>query len=177
VRIALVDFAARPAARELCAGLRHHGHDADIVELDPGSHGGGWVAATARLADLALARRGFATPLAGVPLTVARMRRRHYDLAHVLSIPGVPAALAWRRLTGRPIVFTAVEPVTRAILADRRLRLRLVREAFEGSDAVTAADPAARATALRWLALDLPLVELADAEGYLRLYRTVLSRR
>lgn len=169
----------RRAVQCLADGLRRAGHAVDVLPLgsDP-PKGGGLPALTAQtgaLADRALAKRGFVTPLAPLPLTVAGMLLRRYEVAHAFSAPGAGAALIWRRFTNGVVVFTSLERVERARLADRRLMLRLMRHACEDSDAVTVADAEAQAALLRWMALPAPVIELGDVNGYERLYQSLTS--
>lgn len=177
MRIALVEPPGWSVAPGLRDELRRDGHTVEILDPAAPPDARGPIETARTLADDALRRRGFATPLAGIPAVTFRLLLGDYEVAHALSITGAAAALAWRRLAARPVVFTAVEPVTRATLADRRLRLRLVRQAFEAPDAVAAGGPAAQAAARRWLAIDLPVIELDDAASYLELYRAMLAAR
>lgn len=173
MRIVLLCPAERgaTAVERLGQGLRGFGHEVDVLAL----RGDQARARIATVADRALAKRGFVTPLAPALPTVAALLARSYEVAHAFSIPEAQAALMWRRLRGGRVVFTCVEPVERARLADRRLRLRLTRGAYEDSDVVTAASPQAQAALGRWLALDAPVIELGDASSYERLYRTLAS--
>ena len=172
---------ARRAVHCLADGLRRAGHEVDVLALgdDPAKAGGvaGLAARTGAVADGALAKRGFVTPLAHLPLTVAGMLLRRHEVAHAFSAPGAAAALIWRRFTNGGVVFTSIEPVERARLAHRRLMLRLMRQACEDSDAVTVPDAQAQAALLRWMALEAPVIELGDVNGYERLYRSLASPR
>ena len=89
---------------------------------------------------------------------------------HAFTPTAAAAALLWRRRTGGRVVFTCVEVLDRAALADRRLRLRLLTDAVERSDALVAASEPARAALERWMAVDAPVLDPADAEGHARLY-------
>jgi hypothetical protein len=129
---------------------------------------------TATVADAVLRRRGFTRPLAHVPITLAALLAGRYELAHTFTPSDAVAALAWRRRTGRPVIFTCTESLSRANLADGRLRLSMLRRATEEPDAVLAATPAVAASMQRWLALDAPVL---DAPGVQRLYGELLARR
>jgi hypothetical protein len=59
-------------------------------------------------------------------------------------------------------------------VADRRLRLRLLERAVGDSDAAIAPTEECRAGLLRWLAVEAPLLEPADADAHERLYRELL---
>jgi hypothetical protein len=124
--------------------------------------------------DRLLGRRGFTRPLAHVPVTVARLLAGRYELAHAFTPSDAVAALAWRRRTGQPVVFTCTETLNRANVADGRLRLSFLRRATEEPDAVLAATPEVAASMRRWLAIDAPVL---DAPGIQRLYGELLARR
>ncbi len=130
-----------------------------------------------RVADHVLERRGFEVQLRHVPATVGALLARHYDLAHAFSPTDALAAQLARKVTGRPVVFTCIEPLVRERLSDRRQRLRVLRRASENCDALTAATPASRRALERWLSLDAPVIGLNDARGHERLYRELLTGR
>jgi hypothetical protein len=164
----------------LAAGLRSCGHEVDVRALGhqrPQARRPIAVvtARIATIADRALFKRGFATPLAHTIVTGSTALRGSYDVIHAFSIPAAQAALLWRRFARGVVVFTSIEPVQRTRLADRRLRLRMTRHACEDSDAVTAATAEAQAALGRWLAMDAPVIDLADVSGYERLYRCLSS--
>ena len=162
-RVALV---AHAAARALAPALQAEGIAADVVD-------------TRRLPalDALLARRGFTEPLTHVPLLAGRLLAGGYDVVHASAPADAAAALVWRRLTQRPIVFTCAETLTRATLADRRLRLRLLADAVERSDAVVAPTVAAREALLRWMAVDAELIEPGDGAAHAALYRSLAATR
>lgn len=170
---------ARLAVEGLAQGLRGSGHQVDVLSLGPDRRETGRRTAVmvpiATVADRALAKRGFATPLAQIPLTAAVMLLGGYEVAHAFSAPGAGAALIWRRFTSGAVVFTPIAPVDRARLSDRRLRLRLMRQACENCDAVTVTDAEARAALQRWMALRAPVIKLGDVSGNERLYQSLTS--
>lgn len=129
-----------------------------------------------RLPERALQLRGFEGPLTHVPLTVRALLLGRFDAAHAFSPPDALAALLWRDLVRRPVVFTCIEPLARDRLADRRLRLWLLRRAVEESDAVTVATEAARISAVEWLAAPPLMIDCHDAARHERLYRGLLLR-
>lgn len=151
--------------RELVRALGEAGVRAELVSP-----------ATEPLAELLLGRRGFAAGLTSVPAGVVALRRRDVDLAHAFSAPDAVTALAWRRLVGRPVVFTCPEPLSRDRLADRRLRLWMLERAVRDPDAVCAAGEDVRASLQRWLAVDAPVLDPRDAAGHERLYRELVAR-
>ena len=120
--------------------------------------------------DELLTRRGFTGPLTHVPRVAGRLLRGDHDLVHAFSPADAAAARAWRRRTRRPVVFTCVEELDRSVLADRRLRMRLLAAAVERADAVVAPDEAARAALRRWMAVGATVIAPDDAAGHLRLY-------
>jgi hypothetical protein len=141
-----------------------------VALLDHRGGGGGPLSAV----DALLGRRGFTRPLAHVPITVAGLLAGRYELAHALTPSDAVAALAWRARTGRPVVFTCSESLSRANVSDARLRLSLLRRATEEPDAVLAATPEVAESMRRWLALDAPVL---DGRGLERLYGELIARR
>jgi hypothetical protein len=163
-RVALLDHTGGPYATELSAWLREAGVEALVLGPRPGGD------AVERL----LARRGFAAGVGHVPAAIVALRRGGFDLAHALTPPDAVAALAYRRVTGRPVVFTCTETPERATLADRRLQLGMLEQATQRADAVLAASDEVAAGMWRWLALE---AQVSDAEGYAHLYGELLAQR
>lgn len=147
----------------LVGALRARGHT--VTEL---------AAPAPTALDGLLARRGFETPLTGVPRTLLALRHHDHELVHTFTALDAAAALRDART---PVVFTWLGAFGREQLSGRRLRLRLVTDAVELSDAVTVATSAARAGAERWLAREAPVIALDDGAGYEALYRSLLSAR
>jgi hypothetical protein len=170
LRVALLvphgDDAGAACALALAAALGERGHDARLVRSRP-------VAA----AEAVLSRRGFTPALSAVPGTYAALARGGFDVAHAFAPVDAAAALAWRRRSGAPVVFTCARALGRGDLADRRLRLTTLRAALEDSDALTAANEDVRAALERWVALDPPVLDAGDAEAHERLYMDVLRGR
>jgi hypothetical protein len=159
LRVALVG-----GGGELVAGLRVAGHRPLLVaerELAP--------------VEALLAVRGFTGSLTAVPSVLAALLRSRADVAEAFSPAAAVGALGWRRLTGRPVVFTCTEPLERGGLADRRLRLRTLAAAVEDSDALLAADEATRAALRRWMAVEAPVAGPQDTATRERLYRELLG--
>lgn len=170
MRIALLNGGSEATELEMLAGLlRERGLDAEVL---PGASGASRVAI--RAADALLARRGFAVPLARIPLRVARLCAGRYDVVHTFAPADAMAANLWRAAGGGTVVFTSTETLTRSNLADRRLRLSLWRSATQGRTVVRACSPEVAATLDRWLAVHAPVLELADARGHEQLYRDLL---
>ena len=159
LRVALLDGDGGGYSAELEAALRAAGHDPRLIT-------GGAVAPVEAL----LSRRGFTRGLSRVPGVTLELLRGGFDAAHAFSAPDAAAARAWRRVTGRPAVFTCDETVDRETLADARLRLELVTRAIEDSDATTAASDEVLAAMERWLACSPPVLRASDAAAHERLY-------
>lgn len=122
------------------------------------------------VAEALLRRRGFVDGLTGVPGVVRRLTRADPALAHAFSPGDALAAALWRRRSGGPVAFTCTEVIHRANVADRRLRLELLRRALDGSDAVRSASEEVRAALERWAAVDAPVLAPGDAAGHAALY-------
>jgi hypothetical protein len=165
LRIALLDHSESVHSRELETALRAVGHEPQLVG-----------AATVPALEELLRRRGFTPALPYVPRAATELLRGEFDLAHAFSAPDAAAALAWRRVSGRPAVYTCTETLDRETLADARLRLWTLARALEDSDAIVAATDAIRESAERWFACS-PAVIAADAAAYERLYRELLAQR
>lgn len=153
-----------PAVHDLAASLGELGHQVALVGSNPTP------------LEWSLERRGFTTPLTHLPLAFAGLVRGNHDVAHAFSPQDACAALLWRRRSGRPVVFSLVEPIERERVADRRLRLRLLSAALEQSDAVIVHDGRALDAAWRWLALEPQLIALSNGAGHERLYRRLLAQ-
>jgi hypothetical protein len=164
LRVALLDHAGSHHADALASALRAEGHEPRLL-------GSRAIAPV----DALLSRRGFTSPLSHVPFAATALARGGYDLAHAFSAPDAAAALAWRRLVGRPVVFTCVDVLTRRTASDRRLRLALLQAALEQADAVIAADERVQSGLIRWFALDAPVLGSADLAAHARLYRELLA--
>ena len=185
LRVALVHHAFGSGAeldrlvRNLAGALHAAGHHPTVVTKHRvGSSGvteGRVPVVRCRgLPEAPLLRRGFAVPLTHLPTTVAALVKGGYDLAQAFSPTDAAAAIAWREIVGRPVIFAPAEPPRRDRVADRRLRLRLLERAVGDSDAAIAPTEECRAGLLRWLAVEAPLLEPADADAHERLYRELL---
>lgn len=162
LRIALVSADRGEHLTQLAAGLRERGHEVALVTPR------GATRRAAELLDAVLARRGFTRPLAHVPSALRALRRGRFDVAHAFS----PAdAWATRRCGAALTVFTCRDPVDRANVADRRLRLVLLSGAVEGCDEVVVPDSARRAALERWFAHESTVLGETDSAGHEELYR------
>jgi len=166
--------------QELATGLRDAGHRPCLLSSRRGrsrryEEDGIPIIQSGRLPEAPLRLRGFAGPLTHVPLTLWALASGAYDVAHVFSPPDALAARLWQRVSGSPVVFTPAEPIQRERLADRRLRLALLRRAIDESDAVTATSGEGHDALRTWLAVDAPLIPPRDAAAHERLYRGLLD--
>lgn len=186
LRVALLDHsygpatgsAASGAVRELAECLRAAGHRPRVLSSHPAAtrrsvEGGIPVIRTRRLPEGLPHRRKLVTPLTQVPSTVTALIAGRYDVTHAFSPQDMVAALLWRRLVGRPAVFTCTEVLRRDRLADRRLRLRLLSHAVEHADAVTAPSEESSEALWRWLAVEAPVIGPGDARGHESMYRSL----
>lgn len=161
---------------DLAVGLRDLGHQPHVLSSRCGAtrrsvQDGVEVTRSMSLPEGLLRSRGFTSPLTHMPLMLRFLVGGDYDLAHAFSPADAAVALFWRRLSGRPVVFTCVETLRRDGLADGRLRLSLLRAAVDDSDAVITAGEEACAALSRWLAVEAAIMEPSDARAHERLYR------
>ena len=166
LRVALVDHAAGAGSSALREALRGAGHEASAL----GSHAIAPLEALLRL-------RGFTPQLTHVPGVLLGLARGDFDVAHAFTVPDAVAALAWRRSTGRPVVFTCGEPIGRGTLADRRLRLWSLQRAVEDVDALLAPNHEANEALGRWLVAEAAVTPAHDAPAHERLYHDLIARR
>jgi Glycosyltransferase Family 4 len=107
-----------------------------------------------------------------MPGALIALLRGNYDIAHAFTPQDAVVAIAWSRLTGRPAVYTQREPLTRASVADRRLKLATLRLALERPALVLAPDQAVADSVLRWMAVRVRVVSGAEhAALYAELHR------
>jgi glycosyltransferase involved in cell wall biosynthesis len=169
---------AAEIVRELAHGLRAAGHDAVVLSSALGqrrrdSVDGVDVLRLPRLPEAPLRFRGFDGPLTHLPGAARELRRGGYDLAHAFS-----AQDAWAGRTSKvPTVFTCSEVLSRRVVANRRLRFRMLSDAVEQSRAVLALNDQARVALARWLAIEAQVVDPGDVEGHVAIYNAVLDGR
>jgi hypothetical protein len=169
LRVALVDAGSetRSPVAELASGLRSLGCQTTVVE----------VTRVPALIERGLRARGFVPSLGRILPTLRKMLAGDHDAVHVFTPVDAQAALAWRRITGRPVIYTCVEPPARETIANRRGQLHITTTAFRDPDAVTAADPLTRVAISRWLALDVAQIGTEDAAAYAELYASCMGER
>lgn len=188
LKIALVHHGYGAAAgpgervvRDLALALQSAGHQPHVLAAHRAptcrtAQHGFPVLFNRRVSERVLQIRGFDGPLTHIPLVVRALLSGRFDVVQAFTPPDALAALLWRDLTGRPVVFTCTEILGRDRVADRRLRLWLLSRAVDHSDAVTVPSQEAAAAAARWLAIQPRLLEPSDAAGHERLYRELLQR-
>jgi glycosyl transferase family 4 len=162
-RIALLEHDRHDTSEALLAALMRE--DADVELIRP-NH---FPDATFRLRKI-----GEAPGL--VPGTIFALARGHYDFAHAFTAQDAVVAIAWSLFTRRPVVFTQREPLTRATVADRRLRLAQLELALERSDAVVAPDAVTADSLRRWMAVEPRVLAPDSGAEHLQLYAE-LGRR
>jgi hypothetical protein len=130
-----------------------------------------------RLPDLPLRLRKIGDAPGLLPDTLIALARGDYDVVHAFTAQDAAVAVAWSRLgAGRPVVYTQREPLTRANVADRRLRLATLRVAVERADAVVAPEEAIAGSLRRWMAVEPRVLSPESGAEHLRLY-SELARR
>lgn len=164
-RVALVSSHPGVPVEDLARSLRALACPAAVVQ---GARDTRWHA----LMERALRTRGFAGSLTHLPAVTRFLLRGDFEVAHAFSPVDAVASLTWARWSRRPVVFSMAEPPERATLADRRLQLRLLTRALEGSDAIVAADDRMAQAMDRWL-VRRPVVA-ADTEALAALYRSLV---
>jgi hypothetical protein len=163
LRIAVLEHDHRAASGRLATALREEGAHADRIR--PG-----------RLPDAPLRLRKIGDAPGRLPGTLMALATGGYDLAHAFTAQDAVAALAWARLGGQPVVYTQREPLSRANVADRRLRLAVLRLALERSAAVVAADEPTAASLRRWMAVEARVLSPDSGAEHLALYAELARR-
>jgi len=127
------------------------------------------------LLEAPLEFRSIGDGLGHLPHAWFALARGGFEVAHAFAPADALPAVAWARRSHRPVVLTFTTPLSRATIANRRLRLATVERAVQGVDAVLAADEEVRRSLRRLLALEAPVVAPGDAAGHLALYRELLG--
>jgi hypothetical protein len=169
VRVALLhhDHGAGGATahvHELARALAAAGHDGEVVS------------ASCALPDAPLRLRKIGERPGRLPGSYLTLRAGEHDVAHAFTPQDAVSALLWSRRTGRPAIFTQFEPLNRGKLANRRLRLALLRRALERSHAVLAPDTDTAESLRRWMAVESRVVAPGSAEGHLAVYEELQRR-
>jgi hypothetical protein len=170
VRIALLQHdhgSSGPATahvRELALALGAAGEDVEVI------------APTWELPDAPLRLRKIGDRPGRLPATWLALARGGYDVAHAFTPQDAAAAVLWARHSGHPAVSSVSEPLRRASLSDRRLRLALLRVALERPAAVVAPDASVADSLRRWMAVEPRVIAPGSAEGHLALYAELGGR-
>lgn len=170
MRIALLNHdhgSATAATRhvdQLASTLAAAGEDVELI-------GTRWL-----LPDALLRLRKIGERPGRLPATYHALASGRFDVAHAFTAQDAAAAVLWARRARRPAVFSVCEPLQRATLADRRLRLAQLRLALERSAAVAAPDRAVAESVRQWMAVQPRVVSPGSADGHLALYAE-LGRR
>jgi Glycosyltransferase Family 4 len=165
LRVALLEHDGEGTAEAVHAAMGDAGHDIEAVAIRP-----------AGIPDLPLRLRKIGDAPGRMPGTLVALARGRFDLAHAFTAQDAVVALAWARGSERPVVYTQRAPVTRATVANRRLRLATLRRAVEGCDAVVAPDEETAESLRRWMAVEARVVSRRDAAGHRGLYLDVAGR-
>ena len=155
--IALLEHDRSGMARDLRASLQEQGLQVELVE-------------PLEVPDAPLRLRKIGDAPGRMPGTLAGLLRGDFEVAHAFTAQDAVVALAWSRFTGRPVVYTQREPLTRANVADRRLRLAMLRLAVNRSAAVVAPDGATADSLRRWMAVEPRVISPDAAADHLELY-------
>jgi hypothetical protein len=105
-----------------------------------------------------------------MPGTLAALLRGDFAVAHAFTAQDAVVALAWSRVTGRRVVYTQREPLTRANVAHRRLRLAMLRAAVERAHAVIAPDEDTAESLRRWMAAESRVLRPEAGDEHRLLY-------
>ena len=145
--------------RDLAATLAGQGHRPRVITSHPGppsrrEEDGFVVVRHWRPPEARLLRRGFQEHMTHVPFSYASLVNGAEDVAQAFYLTDMLAVTRWAKRTGRPAVFHYGGLPTRPVLASRRLRLRILREALDGADAVIVYSRAAADGMRRWLGVD-----------------------
>jgi hypothetical protein len=163
LRIAVLEHDDGPGSRRLATALEHERAHVDLIR-------------PARLPDAPLRLRKIGDAPGRLPGTLSALATGGYHLAHAFTAQDAVAALAWARIGGQPVVYTQREPLSRANVADRRLRLAVLRLAVERSAAVLAPDERTAASLRRWMAVEPRLLSLDSGAEHLALYAELRRR-
>ena len=128
-----------------------------------------------RVAEAVLRGRGFAPGLTQLPAVALTLSRREVDVVHAFEPDLAALAARWSARGPRPTVLTIRDTLAREVVADRRLRLRLLAGGVEGATALVVASDHHAAALLRWMARDSLVLAPDDAVGHADLYQRLRS--
>lgn len=167
MRIALLNVAERAQPRELGSALAQRGHHAKLLT--------GEVDGVTRVLENLLTRRLIQEHLTRLPASSAGLQLGRYDVAHAFDWSGGLAAVHWSGRSARPSVLSIMEPPHPSVLANKRMRLRIVQYVLDGAAAVVVPTEDAAEAARRWLGIEPAVIEPADAEAHERLYTRLVQ--
>ena len=142
--------------RELANGLVESGHEPTLITSHPGAPSvadeqGLRVVRHWRPPERRLARRLYPDYLTHVPFSYASLRAGSYDIANAFYPTDALAAVRWSERGGGPAVFSYGGLPDRAVLADRRHKLRILERALRGSAAVVTSSRTRADAMRRWM--------------------------
>lgn len=148
---------------ELSRALLARGHEPVVLTSHRGRpsrtvEGGLTIVRVPRPPDGRMRRRANEDHLTHVPLSYAALRTGRFDVAHAWFVSDAVAAARWRRVTGRPAVFSYMGIPDRVGLVEVRRRLALTQRAVRECDAVVALSRHARDAFARWLGVEVPVI-------------------
>jgi glycosyltransferase involved in cell wall biosynthesis len=158
--------------RELANGLVASGHEPTLITSHPGApsrsdEDGLQVIRHWRPPDARLTRRLYPDYLTHVPFSYASLRAGSYDIAGAFYPTDALAAVRWAERSGRPAVFSYGGLPDRAVLADRRHKLRILERAVRGSAAVVTSSRTAAEAMRRWMGVDArPIYPGVDLDAF-----------
>lgn len=164
VRVALLHPCYFPEVRrgseriiqELANELHADGHRPRVITSAPGRpslsvEGGVPVLRTWRPPQERLTRRLYYEYLTHLPASYAALRFGRDDLAHAFFATDATVTARWRERSGNPTVFSYMGLPHAAVLANKRMKLRMLERAVTGNDAVVTLSEAAARGMHRWL--------------------------
>ncbi|HET8673673.1 MAG TPA: glycosyltransferase, partial [Thermoleophilaceae bacterium] len=145
--------------RELASGLVAAGHSPTLITSHPGrpsrsTEDGLRVIRGWRPPDARLTRRLYPDYMTHVPFSYLSLARGEFQLANAFYPTDALAAVRWAERSGHPAVFSYGGLPDRAVLADRRHKLRILERAVRGSAAVVTSSRTAAVAMRRWLGVE-----------------------
>ena len=171
VRVALLHPCYFPEVRrgseriiqELANELHRAGHRPRVITSHPAApsrtlEGGVPVLRNWRPPQERLTRRYYYEYLTHLPFSYAALRAGRDDLAHAFFATDGAVTARWRERTHKPTVFSYMGLPHAPILANKRMKLRMLERAVTGNDAVVTLSEAAANGMRRWLGVDARVI-------------------
>jgi glycosyltransferase involved in cell wall biosynthesis len=154
---------AERIVHELGEGLAARGHRPRVITSHRGwptrsTEDGIEIVRNWRPPDRRLVRRGYLPYLTHLPFTYRELMRSEDQVAHSVYAADSAAALAWKRRTGRPVVFHYMGIPVHADLTRHRRKLELTEKAAKGSDRVVALSRTVADAFWRWLGVEAEVI-------------------